>query len=211
MANLAEHEPWLLDHIPAFGRTFLDVGASTGLFSQYLAPKFKRVIAVEPNPIARAELERNLTGATIIPEAAWDSKGVKTLHLFESLLHGSFFNETPDWQTKKRLPDVEVSTFTIDSLNLGDLDFVKVDTEGAEVEILKGATETLKRCHPKLLIEIHNKDNGDSVIEFLRKNGYDPSKMFHKIEIIRHPNYSPDSPEQWRRDGYWGHFWIDAL
>ncbi len=49
----------------------------------------------------------------------------------------------------------EISIITIDSLNLPKLDFVKIDCEGYELEVLKGAIETIKKFKPKMLIEIN--------------------------------------------------------
>lgn len=195
--DLREWEPWLISHIPLSGRTFIDVGASTGLYSQYLKLGFKRVIAIEPNPAASAELERNVTGITIIRAAAWSAKGRKTLYTFESLMHGSFFNSSPNWQTMRRLADIEVELFTIDSLGLIDVDFIKIDTEGSEVEVLKGTEHTLRTCHSRLLIEVHTEQYGNEILELLRNLEYKP-------QIVRHPNYPPGSQ-------YFNvHFWIDA-
>jgi FkbM family methyltransferase len=49
----------------------------------------------------------------------------------------------------------EVSTVTIDSLNLEQCDFIKMDIEGAEPLALSGATETIKKFYPAILFE-HN-------------------------------------------------------
>jgi len=48
---------------------------------------------------------------------------------------------------------MEIDTITIDSLNLPRVDFIKIDVEGMELEVLAGAQATLNRCKPVLLID----------------------------------------------------------
>ena len=45
---------------------------------------------------------------------------------------------------------------TIDSLNLQRLDFLKIDVQGLEIEVVKGAMETIKRCKPIIVVEANN-------------------------------------------------------
>lgn len=64
---------------------------------------------------------------------------------------------------------------TLDSLNLPKLDFLKVDTEGAELDVFRGGIETIKRCRPKMLFENHvhiDPDCEAKCIAFLRELGY---------------------------------------
>jgi hypothetical protein len=42
---------------------------------------------------------------------------------------------------------------TLDSLALDEVDFMKLDTEGYEENILRGAVETIKRCRPVIIVE----------------------------------------------------------
>ena len=42
---------------------------------------------------------------------------------------------------------------TLDAFRIGDLDFLKIDCEGYELEVLKGARETLARCRPCIIVE----------------------------------------------------------
>lgn len=68
-----------------------------------------------------------------------------------------------------------VRLLTLDSFDLQRADWLKIDAEGAELEILKGGIETIKRCRPKVLLEHH--DFIDATAEaretaFLRELGY---------------------------------------
>lgn len=67
----------------------------------------------------------------------------------------------------------------------GRIDFLKIDTEGAELEVLKGGIETIKKYKPKMLLEIHvfkDRNMGRKIIDFLEPLGY-------KLKIEQ---YTPD-------------------
>jgi hypothetical protein len=49
----------------------------------------------------------------------------------------------------------EVSIVTLDSLGIARADVIKIDTEGFELAVLRGASELLARCDPALIIELH--------------------------------------------------------
>ena len=76
---------------------------------------------------------------------------------------------------------------TLDSLNIPKMDLVKMDVEGHEMEVLEGASETLRRCRPAFIqIEIHNrnKDRKERVSAILTKylnNEYTVSHNFLKF------------------------------
>ena len=66
---------------------------------------------------------------------------------------------------------VDVSTITIDSLDLARLDLLKIDIEGMELEALAGATASLARCRPAVIVEAM-KSGQHSLREVLEKQGY---------------------------------------
>ena len=66
-------------------------------------------------------------------------------------------------------------TLPLDGLALDDVSAMKIDVEGAEQEVLRGALDTLRRCHPVLSIEIEERHRAGStrdVPELLRTLGY---------------------------------------
>ncbi|WP_232470779.1 FkbM family methyltransferase [Caballeronia hypogeia] len=75
---------------------------------------------------------------------------------------------------------VAVPMINIDSLKLERLDFLKIDVEGMEMDVLRGAVGTLKRCAPILLVETIKGDE-TSIREFLSAAGY---ADFYRV----HPN-----------------------
>ena len=76
----------------------------------------------------------------------------------------------PDW--KGTGDDFMVEQITIDSLNLERLDFCKIDIDGGELEVLKGAVETIKRCRPVLYFEIDKMHLYPQILEWVACQGY---------------------------------------
>jgi len=92
---------------------------------------------------------------------------------------------------------VQVPATTLDLLGYPNpdlqVDFVKIDTEGAEADILAGAEWTIVAHRPRLLVEIHNLDNLEACRRLLRSHGY-------QVEHVPHPH-----PGVHR-----GHCWLSA-
>ena len=65
----------------------------------------------------------------------------------------------------------QVQLKTIDSLDLERVDFIKMDIEGMELEALEGASATLKRCKPALLVETA-KSGREKIYGFLKSHDY---------------------------------------
>ncbi|SNT36751.1 methyltransferase, FkbM family [Tropicimonas sediminicola] len=73
------------------------------------------------------------------------------------------------------IEQVDVETRRLDSFDIRDLGFIKIDVEGHELEVLQGGKETLARETPVLLIEIeerHRPDALETVSDFLAGFGY---------------------------------------
>ena len=160
----------------------LDVGALHGLFALAFIhgrPQ-ARALAIDPSPVAIEVLESNLRlnpGCRIepLPVAVGSRPGVLRMQ--------------PCWHHLEAVPEgatsegaVEVPLTTIDCL-CGERgfapDLVKIDVEGYELEVLKGARETLSRCRPLLFLELHPDrlaalgSSTVEVVELLGRLGYD--------------------------------------
>src|SRR5262249_3119986 len=66
----------------------------------------------------------------------------------------------------------EVPVITIDSLNLPRCDFLKIDVEGMELAVLRGARQTIEKCRPILYLDNRRRENSPAIIELLQSLGY---------------------------------------
>lgn len=145
------------------GTTALDVGAHIGSITVPMARAVGprgRVYAFEPQKKVFRELVHNLrlnglAQATALRFAAGAKDEV--IHMAPEAEH--------DGQTAVGAGGDEVELRTIDGFGFGDVSLVKIDVEGFEAEVLKGAAETIRRCRPVLIIEItraHHYDELDA-------------------------------------------------
>jgi FkbM family methyltransferase len=136
------------------GQTLIDVGANVGYFSVLgasLVGAAGRVIAVEPEPrnlaLLKANLWRNGAGnAIVLPVAAGAAHGFVSLRLNET--------NRGDHQTGVGEPDALVPCARLDDL-VDDrrIDFVKIDTQGLDHEVITGLTRTLARDRSTVMCE----------------------------------------------------------
>lgn len=80
-----------------------------------------------------------------------------------------------------------VPLITIDSLNLDQLRLLKADVEGMEIDVLRGAVATIKRCRPLLYLENDRNDKSDELIKFIDKLGY--RLWWHRPKAFQMDNY----------------------
>src|SRR3954453_12438803 len=133
------NEWWLDTWVPLSGRVFVDVGANPGSWTHWLAPHFDHVHAVEPNPEAVAELRANLpANVTVHPVGAWSTETTVTFSCYAETVHTSAYFGEEGINTGPRAGQVELPCRPLDALEIaGPVDFLKCDTEGAEVEVLR--------------------------------------------------------------------------
>ena len=158
-------------------RVALDIGAHVGLWSQRLSPVFNEVIAFEPVPAHIECFHKNCEGlqnVKIHEVAISDEVGRQGMKVVSqgntgmSALNKRIYGVKTD--------SVLVKVQTLDSYNLQNVDFIKMDIEGNEVKALQGSIGLLKRCRPLIFIEDHyhtsKKKDSDSSIDYLRSMGY---------------------------------------
>jgi FkbM family methyltransferase len=75
---------------------------------------------------------------------------------------------------------------TIDGLGLTRLDFVKIDVEGSEVDVLQGAAKSLEQLRPVVYVEFN--ENRYDILRVLRRRGYDEIWR-HLVPVAREPNF----------------------
>jgi len=153
-------------------RTVMDVGAHVGLYTLPLSRLAEKVIAVEPleealRVLVRSLLLNKITNVRILPYAALSMNSELTFWIQDLWGLSRITPSVPTGVTRIR----KVKTITIDSLRLDNLDFLKVDVEGHELHVLKGAKETIIRCRPIILLELWP-ENHREVESFLSEVGY---------------------------------------
>ncbi len=128
-------------------RVALDIGAHVGLWSRILAKHFVTVEAFEPMPPLRECWKRNMEGRTnahIHPEALGASAGDSEMVYIDGNSGNSRVMHSGG---------VFVRMLTVDALMCDSVDFIKIDVEGYELQVLQGAEETIKFWQPAVLIE----------------------------------------------------------
>jgi FkbM family methyltransferase len=152
------------------GEVMVDAGASIGAYSVRAAKVGMRVYAFEPSATTRSLLLKNaqLNGLAHMIEIDPRALGGR--------------NQTArltDWGAGSRVNEGEgevIDVVTLDGLGLPRFSILKIDVEGMELSVLKGARETIRRFRPRLFIEVHSftgPGNGEAVENFLREAAYD--------------------------------------
>ena len=146
---------------PTNPKLCIDIGANVGNYSAMLLEFTQaRVISFEPLPKAFVELEKKIS--TYGTRAILENKGIGekneklVIHYSnEATSHASFSVEVKNVPYVKNDRQVEVDVVSLDSylkkMDYPKLDLIKIDTEGFESEVLKGATESILRCQPKFI------------------------------------------------------------
>lgn len=161
----------------------LDIGANIGNYSKSMASKFGKVYAFEPHPENVAMLQarinynkKSMDNVEIVPKAVSDRNGTTKLYdndFSEQYSISVLYPESGNWNyTKDKF--IEVPTITLDDFcsTFTRLDFMKVDIEGAENFMFKGAIKTLTRFSTRIILECHKIVDYDALSEFFKKLGY---------------------------------------
>jgi len=161
-------EKEVLEYLPTVlhnCQVFVDVGASLGQYT-FFANKYLRggeIFAIEADPIRFEELKRNCekwesssgNALTAIHAAVSDNDGQTTFYTTRSNVSGGLFKHDIAHQA------VEWSECIVDCITLDTLfkdsspDFVKIDVEGSEFQVLSGARRILSEGKARFLVEMH--------------------------------------------------------
>jgi FkbM family methyltransferase len=170
------------------GGTFVDVGAHIGYFTLIAAdivgPK-GRVIAFEPDP-------RNASILTANVNSAGKDDMVKIVRAAVGAKSGTilFQRSDPDYRSQIAAEGGCSETIVVVQCTLNEFDLpqgtvIKVDVEGAEVDVLQGATNYLESKKTTWIIETHGPELEQTVLTILRQYGYYP-----EVHAPVHPAYA---------------------
>jgi FkbM family methyltransferase len=151
-------------------KNMLDIGAHSGTYSISLAEHCKHIYAFEPQKMTYYSLcgsvaLSNITNITCINYGLGSQEqiGMKTLNIIShdgggSTLHNNGYNV---------LKTEEIEIKTLDSFNIDNIGFIKIDVEDNELQVLEFAQNTLKNSnYPKILFEMNNYNA--NLINFLK-------------------------------------------
>jgi FkbM family methyltransferase len=205
-----EKEPFTVDWVEQFvkpGHVFYDVGANVGAYSLIAAKHTggkAKIFAFEPSFPTFRDLCQNviLNGCedsiTPLPIALWSGKGLKTFHYATldagAAKHGLHLGADSSSSVYRE----RVLTLRLDHLKtvlrLPRPHHIKIDVDGPEFEVLRGADETLS--HPKLrsiIVEIRRKAGPDlmatKVGQLLGSKGFRLQSQHRREGKVRAPNY----------------------
>ena len=185
----AESKFW--ESAPLRGAVVYDIGAFHGMLTLWFARQADQVVSYEPVAQNRARLLENLSlnamqNVTVRDVALGAGAGAATMR-FDPLMPGGSKvvveqNATHDAGLELANGRVRVTTLDQDIADRGlpAPTFLKIDVEGFELDVLRGAAHTLARGRPALFVEIHGetlagkKRNAAAVVQFLHEAGYGP-------------------------------------
>ena len=175
------HEPELqhaLVELLQPGDVFYDVGSNCGFFTiiaAKLVGEQGRVIAFEPSSEAASEVRQNVAAnrfnhVELLEMALGDEDGQAVLYTSEQSAWGRL-ESTDHRKPLAYSRETSVLVKRLDSLpELPKPDVIKVDIEGGEIAMLRGAMKTLFEAKPFLLVELHGTNN--EVAEIIEQLGY---------------------------------------
>jgi FkbM family methyltransferase len=187
-------------------RDALDIGANIGLFSVLMGRKLsidRRVLAVEPTPAALHYLNKNIIEnglsekVILFKGVLAEAPGKYDLDVIPGMEEYSSIGEIvhPDVDGKSSAK-ITVQGETVDhlvsrwGLNPG---FIKVDVEGSELQVLKGAKDTIQKHLPVILSELNDlllgnfNASSSMVADYLQGYGYHVRDVHHPGKVIETP------------------------
>lgn len=166
------------------GGTLIDVGAHWGYYSMLLARQVDRVFAIEANPItfkylAESVRRNGFTNVIPIQMAAWNEKA----KLWAGEPHGNTGGAGVGGPT--RGGEWNVWGETLDTIfRPSEVQFMKIDCEGADSRVLEGSRRILTEGSPQILIESPGTDILSSLgykpIFYSNNNGQGPTYLWSK-------------------------------
>jgi FkbM family methyltransferase len=216
-ARHGEVELHLLEFLCDRALDAIDVGANDGSYVHYLRRHARRVIAFEPMPsLADALHAKFRHGVDIRSVALSDRAGTVELHM--PVVDGVTVTgcSTVSPTASATYPDhraIEVPMATLDSSYEGDVGFIKIDVEGHEQAVLDGAVQTIRRCRPRMLVEIDERLSPGGLARakayfkdldyrgyFVQAGHIEPMSLF-SASVLQNPADLPDltAPLQERR------------
>jgi FkbM family methyltransferase len=145
------------------GRPTIDIGANIGFYTFRLAALSPQVLSVEPNPVLARQIKiasslARIRNVTVIAAACGSDNGQGHLHVpltAEGVADPGQAHLAVDQEAGTPVP-IERLDDLVERARLSDVGFVKIDVEGAEFQVLRGAEGLLSNARPVVLCEIQD-------------------------------------------------------
>jgi len=149
---------WAVENFAREGKDVIDIGAHIGLYTVKLAKVARRVHSFECSPKSYNFLCANILlndlsyKVTTYNTALSNKKGTTKYFIRDPNDGGG--NGISEFEKDANTPSIDVPMVELDSFNLTNIGFIKIDVEGHEEYVLRGAVETLQRNnYPPILFE----------------------------------------------------------
>jgi FkbM family methyltransferase len=129
-------------------RVALDIGANVGLWTRDMCDVFDNVLAFEPVAMFRECLIKNVVkgNLTVEPVALGDKETLINMIITEDNMGHTHIDPASFGQGT-------IPVRRLDSLEFSVIDYIKIDCEGFEYQIIQGAEQTIRRCRPIIVVE----------------------------------------------------------
>ncbi len=167
--GLPEPELALIPLLCCRSTSFVDVGANFGFYTWFASRYAATVHAIEPLPWVAAMLRSGFRNRNVeVHECALsDQSGSVELRSPRGNIGFSTIEPSNELEGKADLSAgvarIQVETRRLDDIPTGRVSCLKIDAEGHEQEVLRGAWETLERCRPAVIIEVEERHRAGSV------------------------------------------------
>lgn len=190
---LLGQERSLIDCLGGERDTFIDVGANIGFYTTRYARQFKRVLAIEANPITFDVLRSNVAllqspNVSTICVGASDKQDYLPMKIPDDGVMGwsSFENIDESADRTVMVPVKTIDQIAAESAPTAAVSLMKIDVEGHEANVLRGSMGVLRRDRPMILYEQLNREAGSECADVLDSAGYKTFLAFtRKANILR--------------------------
>ena len=198
-ANYRNPELKLIASLVNKNQISLDVGANLGLFTHFMSKSSKHVFAFEPNPYPLENLkglvDRNVT---ILPIALGSNDGPVKIRIPHHRKGWSSNGASLASKSEESGKLINIQCRKLDSLDIDNVGLIKIDVEGFEIEVLKGAKETILKNKPTMIIEneaVHVNDTNELFI-IMNDLGYDKYICNPKGQLEKINNFSVEENQK---------------
>lgn len=147
-----------VDRFVAGSGVAVDAGANEGIFTYLLSRRFRHVYAFEINDEVAGAIKQYNSGNVTLCSCGLSSTS-RSAKLYIPVVRNTpvtgwaslYRDNLPEAQT---FIEREVQVKPLDDFNLTGVDFIKIDVEGHEIEVIKGAARTIEDSRPVMLVEV---------------------------------------------------------